>query len=411
MSLSQPDEATVGQRLRALRLWRGMSLSEVAGLAGLSAPFLSMAERGLRTIDRRSTISALAGALRVSETDLTGGPHLGGPDRVQSGPHSAVPAIRVALQTNTLTQAAVGHARPLSELCAVVTSQLEPMRRVCDYVRIGALLPDVLDEMYWHAVTAAGDAAERAALEALVECCVITAAITKELGYLDVAYLAATRAKDAAALLGDPVQIGKADFMWLQALSRAGSSDRGLAAAERAADQLQPAAASPLGIQVLGMLTLSAALSAAIAGRGDRADHWLGEARCLAAQVPDDPKSAWQSFSSANVAVWRTGIAVERGETGSAVLAAAQDVNLDLFEAKGGRRAMFCLDVGRGLARSRRTHSDAVRWLRRAEDIAPSRIRNSSPARETVAYLMLRARAEAGGRELRGMAARIGIQH
>jgi transcriptional regulator with XRE-family HTH domain len=87
--MNDDDSGTIGARLRELRRWRRMTLTEVAGLAGISAAYLSMAERGLRSLDRRSTISALAAALRVSETDLTGGPHLG-TDPLQYGPHATI---------------------------------------------------------------------------------------------------------------------------------------------------------------------------------------------------------------------------------------------------------------------------------------------------------------------------------
>ena len=70
------DEVTIGARLRTLRRWRGKSQVELAGLAGLSPSFLSMVETGQRPLDRRSHIAALANALKVSETDLVGGPHL-----------------------------------------------------------------------------------------------------------------------------------------------------------------------------------------------------------------------------------------------------------------------------------------------------------------------------------------------
>jgi hypothetical protein len=50
-----------------------------------------------------------------------------------------------------------------------------------------------------------------------------------------------------------------------------------------------------------------------------------------------------------------------------------------------------------------------VGWLRKAEDAAPQRIRNSPAARSAVTYLLDRATATAGGRELRGMAARMGL--
>jgi len=75
------------------------------------------------------------------------------------------------------------------------------------------------------------------------------------------------------------------------------------------------------------------------------------------------------------------------------------------------RQASFLADVGRGLAREPKMRDDAVRWLRRAEDAGPQHVRNHPASRETVAYLLNRARADAGGRELRGMAARMGVPH
>ena len=404
------DGITIGARLRTLRRWRDMTQVELAGLAGLSPSFVSMVETGQRPLDRRSHIAALAGALKVSEADLVGGPHLSH-DRLQSDPHMAIPPLRVALQTNSLTRPAVDQARPLAELHREVFGTIEPLRRVCDYVRVGQLLSPVIDELYRHSADPEDEAAGRLALEILVEACVIAAAVTKELGYMDLAYLAAQRAEEAATLLGDPVQKGKADFMWLLTLPRAGSWNRTLAAAEHAANDLEPHARDPLGRQILGMLTLTASLSAASIQRGDSATHWLNEAAAISAQVPDEPTRTWQSFSPTNVAMWRVSVGVECGESGGAVLEMAKDVNLDLLEPKASRRAGFLVDVGRGLAREPETRPEAVRWLRRAENAAPQRIRNSAAARETVAYLLSRAVAMAGGRELRGMAARMGVPH
>jgi transcriptional regulator with XRE-family HTH domain len=404
------DEITIGARLRTLRRWRGMTQVELADRAGVSASFVSMVEHGTRMLDRRSHISALAGALRVSETDLVGGPHLSS-DRLQSDPHMAIPPLRVALQTNSLTRPAVDQTRPLAELHAEVFGTIEPLRRVCDYVRIGQLLPDCLDELYRHVADPVDEAAHRLALETLIEACVIASAVCKELNYLDLAYLAAQRAEEAAAVLGDPVHKGKADFMWLLTLPRAGSWDRTLVAAEEAARELEPYAHDSLGKQVLGMLTLTASLSAAAIQRGDRAGFWLDEAARIGGQVPDEPMRNWQCFSATNVHIWRISVGVERGEAGGTVLERARGVNLGLLEPKASRRAGFLADVGRGLARESRTRDEAVRWLRRAEDAAPQRVRNSVTVRETVAYLLNRATATAGGRELRGMAARMGVPH
>jgi hypothetical protein len=285
------------------------------------------------------------------------------------------------------------------------------MRRVCNYVGIGKILPDVLDELHYHVAAPADEAARQQALWALVEACSAGGFIAKNLRHPDLAYLAALRAKEAATLLGDPVAAGQADFAWLSTLPRTASQDRNLAAVAQAAGLLEPHASGPLGLQVLGMLSLTAALSAAVAQQETVARHWLDEAARIARHVPDDPTGNWQSFSAANVSIWQLSIGVERGESGGAVLELAQQVDLTKFAALPYRQVGFFADVGRGLAREPRTRKEAVRWLRRAEDGAPQRIRNSPAVQDTVAYLLNRATASAGGRELRGMAARMGVPH
>ena len=154
------DEATIGARLRILRRWRGMTQVQLADLADLSPSFVSMIENGQRPLDRRSHIAAIASALRVSETDLVGGPHLSA-DRLQSDPHTTIPALREALQTSKLTVPAVDRARPLPELAGEVNGRIRLLYKAADYVGGGALLPDVLDELHWHTAQAADEAARR----------------------------------------------------------------------------------------------------------------------------------------------------------------------------------------------------------------------------------------------------------
>jgi hypothetical protein len=66
-------------------------------------------------------------------------------------------------------------------------------------------------------------------------------------------------------------------------------------------------------------------------------------------------------------------------------------------------------EVGRALAAEKKTRDKAVRVLVRAEQIAPQRIHNDLFVRETVAGLLRQARRDAGGRELRGLAWRMGL--
>jgi transcriptional regulator with XRE-family HTH domain len=401
------DDSTIGARLRELRRWRRMTLAQVAGLAGISPAYLSMAERGLRSLDRRSLISSLAVALRVSETELTGGPHLG-TDPLQSGPHSAIPGIRVALGMNAIGEPAADRARPLAELTAELAA-LRPAYAAGDYLRIGAALPCLIDELYLHVSDAPGEEAKTTAAGALSVACRWAADVCHNLHYPDLAQLGARASVEAARLTGDPVRLSMARYEQISTGPRVW--DRSLVMAERAAAELEPYASDETGFQVLGMLTLRCALSAAVVQNGALAEHWLTEAQALAGRVnDDDPARNWEWFGATNVAIWRVAIAVERGESGRAVLdlaAAADPAKLSVAT----RRAALYLDVGRGLARDQATREEAAVWLRRAENAAPQWIRNYPAAREAVAFLLTRARATSGGRELRGIAARMGVPH
>lgn len=409
MASAGSGQETAGQRLRSLRLWRRMTLAEVAGLAGLSAGYLSMVERGLRPLDRRSTICALAGALRVSETDLTGGPHLTA-DPSQSAPHTTIPALRIALSTNTLTNPACDQARSLPQLLAALSQVIEPLFFACDYVQLGQELPPVIDELHYHAAAGRESADRRPALLGLIDACAYAAIRAKDLGYRDLAHLAATRATEAAELLGDSIAEGKASYIWLQTVPR--SWDRSLRAADRAAAAIAAAASTDrLAAQVLGQICLSAALAAAVLHKPDDAAERLAEAARLATGMPDEPHNNWHCFSQTNIVLWKVALALERGESAGHIQHLATQVDQPKLASRRSRLCSFRTDVGRGLAQDRRMHAEAVHWLRSGERAAPQRFRNNAAARDTVSFLLTRARREATSRELRAMASRMGIQH
>jgi hypothetical protein len=368
-----------------------------------------MAERGQRFIDRRSHIAALAAALKISETELTGGPHLSA-DPLQADPHAAIPALRTALETNSLGESLCEHARPLPQLVTAMCA-IEPLRAKDNYRAQGSLLPSVLDELHWYVAEPADEATHRLALHTLVDACVCASGYAKNLGYSDLAHLAALRACEAAAVLDSPAHQGKADFMRALTMPKSSSRDRTLTAAERAADRLEPHANEPTGIQALGMLSLTAALAATTLYKNDAAQHWLTIAADLARRIPDTPSVNWQYFSTTNVGIWRVTVGVERGETGQGVLELAKQVDEIKLEGLAHRRASLLADTGRGLARDPKTRAQAITLLSRAENLAPQYIRNSNPVRETVAVLLQQATSTAGGRELRGMAARMGVTH
>jgi len=397
------SRTTIGQRLRELRLWRELSQKELGDLVGYSKSYVSMWETGKRLLDRRSQIAALAAVLKVSESELTGGPHLSR-DRQQSEPHAAIPAIRVAFATNALGSPAADRVRSLPEVLADVKG-LETCHGAGDYIVLGGKLPGLLGELY--ALASNPQADSGTAARALASVCAWAASMAHNLGYCDLAQLASRAAIEAAKFTGDPVVVGQAEFERIGTAPRAW--EHTLAMAERAANALEPHVRDALGIQVLGMLTLRAALAGACVMRADIAEHWLGEAEKLAARVPDDPARNWEWFGTTNVAVWRVALAVERGESGGAVLELAKGVNENKLVVPTRRSALYA-DVGRGVAREAALRDEAVVWLRKAEDAAPQQFRNHAAARETVINLRDKAIASAG-RDLRGMAARMGIPH
>ncbi|MGH8884063.1 MAG: helix-turn-helix domain-containing protein [Egibacteraceae bacterium] len=94
--LHTPD-APVGQRIAHWRHRRGLTQQVLAGLVGRSVPWLSLIERGDRTVEKIADLLALANVLKVEPGDLIGGvelpPNGGGP----LDPPRGIPAIRRAL--------------------------------------------------------------------------------------------------------------------------------------------------------------------------------------------------------------------------------------------------------------------------------------------------------------------------
>jgi transcriptional regulator with XRE-family HTH domain len=67
------QDMPIGERIRLYRRRRGLSQPRLAQLIGRSESWLSQVDRGVRSVDRFSTIIELARVLRVQVVDLTGG--------------------------------------------------------------------------------------------------------------------------------------------------------------------------------------------------------------------------------------------------------------------------------------------------------------------------------------------------
>jgi tetratricopeptide (TPR) repeat protein len=266
-------------------------------------------------------------------------------------------------------------------------------------------LGSAIGELCVHA--AAGDGPDRqSALQVLIRAygsdgtCAL-----RQLGETNLAWIAGERARQAADLIGDPVWKAAAAFGRAHARSSA-NKPKGLMITPRLADEAEPHIGDDLfAHQAYGMLRLSAALACAVQNNHRGAAEQATEAAALASRDGEHPE-AWELFGPANVGVWRTSLAVEAGEAEAALTYADQVEPQNL--ASHNRRAGLRLEKARAYAMLGKD-ADAVQEVRQAERISPAQTRNNPLIRELVRDMLSRARREAGGRDLRGIAWRMNL--
>lgn len=393
-------EDFLGARVRYWRLKRGLSQKVLAELAGMTQGYVSQIEAGLKQVDKRSTLIRLAGALQVSVAELANAATADSTELNTA--QAAVPAIRAALNIARLG-GAVEPRRSLPQLSAAVT-ELNAAWKTAQYDRLSVLISDLLTDL--HALATTGDEqTQRRALRLMVETMHCATATLRHLGRGDLAMIAADVGYSAAVRLDEPAWRGVADYVRLITLPAESKALTRRLAVE-AADRLTDAPPSSYGLEVAGMLHLTAAFSAATAEDTSETVTHLGEARRLAERTGEGT-FATMLFGPTNVAFWETSIAVATGE-GGRVREIARGVEPDCIDSDT-RKAAYYIDFGRGLAQTRRYDAEAVASFIRAERTAPQRTRRSPAAQEAVGTILRRARADAGGRQLRELASRIGV--
>ncbi|ONH58183.1 hypothetical protein CcI49_21985 [Frankia sp. CcI49] len=394
---------TIGIRIRSCRRYRGMSLETLSGLTGLSKGFLSMVENGQRRMDRRSHLETVAAALQVSITDLTGQPYAPtNPAQAQS--LAAIPALRIAILGTAFHERPERPARPVAELQRIA-AEVGVAWQASEHASYAPRLPELIEGLHSHAADPHGPGS-RAAIATLVEVYRAAFVLAKDLGYVDLAWIAAERCVQGTQLLESPEWAALGEFSRANGLLTAGARDRARRVAQHAADTAAASLDHPDVMPVYGILHLTAALAAAPGSDPRDIDAHIAEAADIARRTGET--SAFRlHFGPTNVAVWQVSIAVERGDGGKAA-ELAQGVDPTVLPSRR-RRAHFYADLGRGLAQTRGKDQEALAMFREAEKLAPEQIRTSPLVRETVAVMLQRARSAAGGRDLRGLAYRMGV--
>lgn len=392
------DEATmIGARIRWWRLERHQSQQVVADKAGISKGYLSKIENGQARLDRRTTVEAIARALAVGYSDLTGQPYRPDTPQMQAA-HAALAAIRSVFHSSSLEYGADIKPRPLATIAPEVDAAAEAWQR-CDYAAAARDLPRVLAELHEHSAVGSD---RRPALAMLVRALDTAAWTARVFGHTDLAGWMAEREHEAAKLTEETDLIGLAVFT--RSLMLAAADGRRLARviAERTIDDLARRASDDQAFQVMGSLHFAAA-HAVLPGSPE---PYLDEARKLS-QRTGDGRHLRLWFGPTNLALWRMKAAVEVGE-GGRVEQIARTVNLDAIPSMA-RRVMYWRDLGIGLGMLRGREDDAVRALLRAERLVPGKLRLDPLARDTVGHMLSRARANAGGPELVRLARHVGV--
>ncbi|MDG4796554.1 helix-turn-helix transcriptional regulator [Micromonospora sp. WMMD1082] len=386
---------TIGARVRYWRIRRGgMTQAVLAGLTGVSQSYVSQIESGRKTIDRRSTLVALAAALQVTVADLLGqGTEPGDPARESAA--ECVPAIWSAL-----IEIEDGERRSPTRTAEQLVAEIDrsdQLRMICNYPAMAASLPRLLVE----AAAVGGPAFARVAYQA--------ATCLRHLGYRHLALNAARVAVSAAEQVEDPAWMAASRFAYVQSLPIEAAS-LAAKAADRSLIELQSDAADVRVRQMLGQLHLSAALTSTVEGRTDVARDHLAEATREASSLGDPVDGGGFNgcgFGPTNVGLWKMSIAAEQGEMGR-VIELSRTIRPRVLAA-ANRQMAYWLDLGRSLADSGRRDAEALGAFVQAERVAPTPFALNPLARDAVVTLAQRARRRAISDDLRRIAGRMGI--
>jgi hypothetical protein len=346
----------------------------------------------------------MASALRVHPAELAGQPWTPA-DPVGADAQAGLDAIETALEHYELGTDPGLSVRAWPQIQADLARLVTITHATSDHAAMGQLASVLLGELHGGYVRIPRQ--RREVLLGLMMAYTSALWAAQRLGGRGLPIVAARAVRQCAETLDDPVWLGYA--AWLRGnatgrLDRAAQYRHSVAAAEILTSRLDVEDA----VQACGMLHLSAALAAGVQADHDTAATHLDEASALAARM-DTEVGSWAHlwFGPTHVGIWRTSLAVEIGEHGKA-LEAAKAVHPELLPGNV-RQAEFWADVGRALTGEKKTRDKGVRVLLHAEQLAPQRIRRDLLVREAVAGLLRQARRDAGGRELRGLAWRMGV--
>ncbi|WP_434743428.1 helix-turn-helix domain-containing protein [Micromonospora sp. SH-82] len=371
---------------RRVAYWRGrrkLSQQVFADRLGKSKSWVDKVERGVRSLDKVSSLQEVAAALRIDTAVLLGR------DVQPVGVTeltAAVERIRAALSRYTIPFGRPAGGRPVvsavevDRQVAYVWTAFQHARYALVVDRLPGLLADV------ERVHAADPVAGRVPL---VEAYRVTAALLVKLGAPESGWLAVDRAVTAAT--GDRTLVAAAAVQLGQVLRACGQERAAKSAMLAAAYRIAPALAErglPAESSLCGTLLVQAALAAA--GYGDQAAvaELLDEAAALAARVGDGHDHHRTGFGPTAVESARVVAAVELGDGVDAVAWHKKAMARDGWRwLPAEHRAAHLIDTARAYLQVD-DPTNASRALMEADRVAPAELRHRPAGRDVLAQVM-----------------------
>ncbi|WP_320067845.1 helix-turn-helix domain-containing protein [Micromonospora sp. RTGN7] len=402
------DELPIGRRVAYWRGRRKMSQQQFADAIGKSKSWVDKIERGLRSLDKLSTLEAIADALRVDLRMLLGREI----DR-DAGANGLLDtasgnAVRGALTRWGPVQVPGDQEVPTLATVGKAVTHAWLSYQYARYAELVRSLPRLLaDAQRVRATSPCTDAAY-----CLAEAYQLASVVMGKVGAADLAWLAADRAMAASQDAGDQlltgacaVQLGHALLAQGQALH---AMEIGVAVAHQIAPP-DPLDAPATHLSVYGTLLLAAARAAAALVDPDGAAELLGQAAEAAAIIGNGQDHYRTTFGPTVVELARIATAVELGDGGTLDPTAHQRLieGAAFRRLPPERRAAYLLDAARGFLQA----SDldrAGQAVVSADRVAAAEVRARPVGHELLATLL--RRSPAPGPDVLRLAEDVGVR-
>ena len=394
-------QQALGRKIAAERRRRGLSQPELARLLGRSVAWVSQVERGVRKVDRMSVLQTVATALDVPLAELAAeAPVVAA---VTEEPPGAA-GLRLVLSGAYSLRAMLDGRRPsaLSTLRARSRKAWD-LTHAGQYTDLADLLRGLVPDLET-AARALPEAQRAEVFELMAATYQACSAALAKLGEPEAAWIAADRAMAAAERAGNPLLVAAGAFRLVFVFLAARHYDQAEETARTASEALQARAdeGDPQAMSLWGGLTLQRAVIASRVNDSDAAYSYLERAAQVAARLGEGRNDFNTEFGPANVGLHEIAVAVELGDAGRALRAAA---TVDATGLSAERRARMLIDVARAHAQ-RRQVDEAVAALRQAEDITPELVHGHDMVHQLVSDLV--TMQDPPSAELRDLAVRLG---